>query len=82
MKSIHRFLVPAMTFAFTFTVFASEAFARRWSGGTGGDTGGGTIDTSVPEIGAGSAAAAIALISGAGYLLRERFFSKNTDKKE
>jgi hypothetical protein len=77
MKSTKRILVSATTFAATFALFAGHSFAKHCCGEpTGG------VDGSVPEIGAGSAAAAIALISGAGYMLRERFFSKNTDNKE
>lgn len=78
MKSTKRILVSATTFAATFALFAGHSFAKHCCG----DSGGGTVDGSVPEIGAGSAAAAIALISGAGYLLRERFFSRNTENKE
>jgi hypothetical protein len=86
---------PVFVVGVVSTLLTNEAFAGGWfwggggwgGGGGGGPTGGGGAPGggaggggSVPEIAAGTAATALSLIVGAGYLLKERFFENRSDE--
>lgn len=65
-------IFPALATGVVSMLLADQAFANcESSGGSGG--------ASVPEIGAGSAAAALSLLSGGAFMLKDRFFGTRDD---
>lgn len=71
LRLVSKFVIPAMLLGAMITLLPANALAH-----CGCENGGG----GVPEIGAGSAASALTVLSGAAYLLKERLFGSRNDK--
>jgi hypothetical protein len=62
------------------SAYASGGWGHGGCGNTDGGGGGGGGGGSVPEIGAGSATAAVSLVVGGFYILKDRFLGKKSDQ--
>lgn len=62
-------IFPALAMGIVFTLLTGEAEARWRGGSSGGSTGGSS--GGVPEIGAGTAAAGLALVMGTATLVKD-----------
>jgi hypothetical protein len=63
------------------TLLSNDASAS-WNWGWGGSNGRGGSGGSVPEIGAGSAASALGLLTGGIYMLKDRFLATRSNKTD
>ncbi len=78
LRTCLKVVAPMFVLGIISTVLCGETLANCGCPCEPGSDGG----NAVPEIGAGSAAGALSVVSGCAYLLKERFFGKRAASAE
>jgi hypothetical protein len=88
LRIVSKTVFPVLVAGAVLTLLSNDASAwdwGGWGGGWGGNSDGcscGGGGGSVPEIGAGSAASALGLLTGGIYMLKDRFLAARSNKTD